>query len=50
MCKKHAKKYLNDFRLVKKISCFLCSEDTTEKCHRRLVAEMLNEGFEIVHL
>lgn len=35
-------------------ACFLCSEDTPHKCHRRLAAEYLkecwNERFEIVHL
>lgn len=33
--------------------CLLCSEDTPEHCHRRLVAEYLAEkwgGVEIVHL
>ncbi len=33
--------------------CLLCSEDTPHKCHRRLVAEYLNEKWgnvEIVHL
>lgn len=35
-------------------SCFLCSEDTPEKCHRRLLAEYLQahskEKVTIVHL
>ena len=34
-------------------SCLLCSEDTAERCHRRLVAEYLDDrwgGVEIVHL
>ena len=33
--------------------CFLCAEKTTENCHRRLVAEYLQQHFpdiEIVHL
>jgi len=33
--------------------CLLCSEETPEQCHRRLVAEdwkKLNTGIEIVHL
>jgi len=33
--------------------CFLCSEDTPEHCHRRLVAEYLKEklkDIEIEHL
>jgi uncharacterized protein (DUF488 family) len=33
--------------------CLLCSEDTTEHCHRRLVAEHLQERWtdmEVVHL
>jgi uncharacterized protein (DUF488 family) len=41
---------LNELQLEKKLSCFLCSEDQAEKCHRRLVVEMLDEDFEIVHL
>ena len=34
-------------------ACLLCSEETAEHCHRRLVAEYLKErwgGVEIVHL
>ena len=34
-------------------ACFLCSEPTPEKCHRRLVAEYLKENFgdiKITHL
>ena len=34
-------------------SCFLCSEPTPERCHRRLVAEYFKEKFgniEIKHL
>ena len=32
--------------------CFLCSEETAEKCHRRLVVEYLSKGkkIEIIHL
>lgn len=36
-----------------KACCLLCSEDTPEKCHRRLVAERLARhwpGVDIVHL
>jgi len=47
---RNAKKALYDLHLDSKISCFLCSEDKPEKCHRRLVAEMLDKSFEIVHL
>jgi uncharacterized protein (DUF488 family) len=50
MNSRNAIKTLNDLQLDKKVSCFLCSEDTPEKCHRRLVAEMLDKNFEIVHL
>ena len=50
MDSRNAKKTLNDLHLDQKVSCFLCSEDTPEKCHRRLVAEMLDKNFEIVHL
>jgi uncharacterized protein (DUF488 family) len=47
---RNAKDTLNNLQLDKKISCFLCSEDKPEKCHRRLVAELLDKNFEIVHL
>lgn len=47
---RNAKKTLDDLQLDKKTSCLLCSEDKPEKCHRRLVAEMLDENFETVHL
>ena len=47
---RNAKDTLNNLQLDKKTSCFLCSEDKPEKCHRRLVAEMLDNNFEIVHL
>jgi len=47
---RNAKEMLNNLQLDKKISCFLCSEDKPEKCHRRLVAEMVVNDFEIVHL
>src|SRR5208283_4326082 len=50
MIARNAIKTLNELQLDKKPSCFLCSEDKPEKCHRRLVAEMLSESFEIVHL
>jgi uncharacterized protein (DUF488 family) len=36
-----------------KACCLLCSEDTPEKCHRRLVAERLADNWsnvEIIHL
>jgi uncharacterized protein (DUF488 family) len=47
---RNAEETLSNLQLDKKISCFLCSEDKPEKCHRRLVAEMLDDDFEIVHL
>jgi len=34
-------------------ACLLCSEDKPEKCHRRLVAEYLNEklgSIEVNHI
>ena len=40
-------------REVLQNACLLCSEDTPERCHRRLVAEYLREKWgdvEIVHL
>jgi len=50
MASRNARRTLTELQLDKKVSCFLCSEDKAENCHRRLVAEMLNETFEIVHL
>ena len=50
MNSRNAKETLNSLQLDKKISCLLCSEDKPEKCHRRLVAEMVANDFEIVHL
>jgi uncharacterized protein (DUF488 family) len=47
---RNAKNILNELQLDNKVSCLLCSEDKPEKCHRRLVAEMLDKSFEIVHL
>lgn len=51
---------LDSRKIAKKINiellhgnCFLCSEHTPEKCHRRLLAEYLNQvkgGIEIIHL
>ena len=54
-------KILNDREIIKKYgakpfdgACFLCSEDTPEQCHRRLLAEFLQkhskEKVQIVHL
>ena len=39
----------NDYDL----SCFLCSEPTPEKCHRRLVVEYLKnrfQGIDVIHI
>lgn len=40
--------------LKKETVCFLCSEETAEKCHRRLLAEYLKNNLsydiEIIHL
>ena len=47
---RNAQKILDDLNFDRKITCLLCSEDKPEKCHRRLVAEMLDKSFEIVHL
>jgi uncharacterized protein (DUF488 family) len=60
---KYEKEYLDllDFRKVsKKVdikklhkNCLLCSEHTSEKCHRRLLAEYfqeVNSDVEIIHL
>jgi uncharacterized protein (DUF488 family) len=40
-------------RRLLEYSCLLCSEDSPEKCHRRLVADFFKEklgGIEIIHL
>lgn len=50
MSMRNAEKTLNDLQLDRTISCFLCSEDKPDRCHRRLVAEMLGKSYEIVHL
>jgi uncharacterized protein (DUF488 family) len=50
MDSRNAKKTLSDLQLDKKVSCLLCSENRADMCHRRLVAEMIEEGFEIIHL
>ncbi len=47
---RNAKDTLDNLQLDKKTSCFLCSEDKPDRCHRRLVAEMLDSDFEVVHL
>lgn len=50
MNKRNSLKTLKELQLDRKVSCFLCSEDRPAKCHRRLVAEMLDKNFEIIHL
>ena len=47
----HIKRRYSPFMANEKI-CFLCSENTPEHCHRRLIAERFAEIFdaEIVHL
>lgn len=50
MSSRNAMKIMSGLLLEKKVSCFLCSEDKPEKCHRRLVAEMLGDDFNVVHL
>jgi uncharacterized protein (DUF488 family) len=50
MDRRNSRKTLDDLHLGEITSCFLCSEDKPDKCHRRLVAEMLDKTFEIVHL
>ncbi|MBR3782955.1 MAG: DUF488 domain-containing protein [Bacteroidales bacterium] len=58
---KHYTAMLNERNILKKYgikifdrACFLCSEDTPENCHRRLLAEYLKkhstEDVKIVHL
>ena len=47
------KRFANEYRAYERI-CLLCSEPTPEKCHRRLVAEMVSgenpDAVQIVHL
>lgn len=55
MANRDIKKHIEDnySEIVRKNNiCFLCSEETPEKCHRRLVAEMFSSIFElsIIHL
>lgn len=49
MKKRNGRKILSDLLKDRKTICLLCSEDTADKCHRRLVAELLGD-VEIVHL
>lgn len=51
ICDRRIEQYANEELLDR--ACLLCSEDTPEHCHRRLVAEYLQtkfEGLEICHL
>jgi Uncharacterized conserved protein len=46
---------IKDFSIESEVICLLCSEPTSENCHRRLVAEFIKREFpdsdiEIVHL
>ena len=47
------KQFINKFRRYERV-CLLCSEPTPEKCHRRLVAEMIAaenpNTVQVVHL
>ena len=41
------KKFKNKYDRI----CFLCAEETAERCHRRLVAEyMMDNDVEVIHL
>ena len=49
MEKRNIKKYIIDNYksiLEKETICFLCSEETPENCHRRLIAEIFVEIFD----
>jgi len=51
MKRRNAKEILKRLLSEGKTLCLLCSEKKADKCHRRLVAELLKEeGVEIVHL
>ncbi len=50
---RHIPEVLDPFEFESARSCFLCSEATADKCHRRLVVERLASswpGVEIIHL
>lgn len=48
--KRNFKYYFNNkYSTFNKI-CFLCAEETPEKCHRRLVAESITKKENIIHL
>jgi len=53
MDERHIPDALNLQLFQEKTTCLLCSEDTPDKCHRRLVAERLQkcwENVQIIHL
>jgi len=50
MGRRNAKEILKKLLRDGKILCLLCSEDKADKCHRRLVAELLDKDVEIIHL
>jgi len=53
MDERNIPKSLDRTLIEEKACCLLCSEETPDKCHRRLVAERIARtwpGFEIVHL
>jgi len=44
------KYFIEKYSMKYKNICFLCAEETDEKCHRRLVAEAIVNNSEVVHL
>ncbi|MDP2908088.1 MAG: DUF488 domain-containing protein [Nanoarchaeota archaeon] len=50
MERRNAKEILKKLLSEGKTLCLLCSEDKANKCHRRLVAELLDKDVEIIHL
>ncbi len=53
MDERHIPDVLDKDVFERKVCCLLCSEDTPEKCHRRLIAERLARYWsevEVVHL
>ena len=47
---RNAKMILKNLLEKEETICLLCSEDKPDKCHRRLVAELLKDDIKIVHL
>lgn len=47
---RNAKPILKKLLEKEETLCLLCSENKADKCHRRLVAELLKDNIKIIHL